>query len=91
MAVGTVSASAQHERTGVLCIDAHGDFNTPETSPSGNIHGMPLAALTGRGVPELVDLGSPGAKVDPQDVMLIGIRDLDPEERLALHSSGTGV
>ena len=91
MAVGTVGASARHERTGVLWIDAHGDFNTPETSPSGNIHGMPLAALTGLGAEELVDLGAPGAKVRAQDVMLIGIRDLDPEERGALRDSGAGV
>lgn len=91
VALGTVAAAASHGRTGVLWIDAHGDFNTPETSPSGNLHGMPLAALTGRGAPEMVDLGHPGAKVAAQDVMLIGIRDLDSEERVLLRDSGAGV
>ena len=91
IALGTVAAASEEGPTGVLWIDAHGDFNTPETSPSGNIHGMPLAALTGTGVPEMVDLGRPGAKVAPQNVMLIGIRDLDPQERVALRGSGAGV
>ena len=91
IALGTVAAASEQGPTGVLWIDAHGDFNTPETSPSGNLHGMPLAALTGTGVPEMVDLGRPGAKVSAQNVMLIGIRDLDPQERVALRASGAGV
>ncbi len=91
IALGTVAAASEQGPTGVLWIDAHGDFNTPETSPSGNLHGMPLAALTGTGVPEMVDLGRPGAKVSAQNVMLIGIRDLDPQERVALKASGAGV
>ena len=91
IALGTVAAAARHERTGVLWIDAHGDFNTPDISPSGNLHGMPLAALTGRGAPAMVDLATPGAKVSPQDVMLIGIRDLDRVERELLRGSGAGV
>ena len=91
IALGTVAAAAEQGPIGVLWIDAHGDFNTPDTSPSGNIHGMPLAALTGSGVPEMVDLGQPGAKVAAQNVMLIGIRDLDPQERVALRASGAGV
>ncbi len=91
IAMGTVAASAHHGRTGVLWIDAHGDFNTPETSPSGNLHGMPLAALTGHGRRAMVDLGGPGAKVAAADVMLIGIRDLDDEERELLRASGAGV
>ena len=91
IAVGTVAAATAGGPAGVLWIDAHGDFNTPETSPSGNLHGMPLAALTGRGVRELVDLGRPGAKVDARDVMLIGLRDLDPPERAMLRESGAGV
>ncbi len=91
VAVGTVGAASHEEPIGVLWIDAHGDFNTPETSPSGNIHGMPLAALTGQGAPELVDLGRPGAKVDPRDIMLIGIRDLDHQEKDLLRASGAGV
>ena len=91
VAVGTVGAASHQEPIGVLWIDAHGDFNTPDTSPSGNIHGMPLAALTGHGAPELVNLGRPGAKIQAQDVMLIGIRDLDPREKDLLRSSGAGV
>ncbi|MEM1203769.1 MAG: arginase [Acidobacteriota bacterium] len=91
VAVGTVGAASHEEPIGVLWVDAHGDFNTPETSPSGNIHGMPLAALTGLGAPELVNLGRPGAKVDPRDVMLIGIRDLDAKEKDLLRASGAGV
>ena len=91
IALGTVAAAATQGRTGVLWIDAHGDFNTPDTSPSGNLHGMPLAALTGVGAPEMVDLGQLGPKVAGDDVMLIGIRDLDPEERVTLRASGAGV
>lgn len=91
IATGTVAAAARQERTGVLWIDAHGDFNTPDTSPSGNIHGMPLAALSGLGVPELVNLGHDGPKIRAQDVALVGIRDLDPKERELLRDSGVGV
>jgi arginase len=91
IAAGTVAAATHHGPAGVLWIDAHGDFNTAETSPSGNLHGMPLAALTGRGRRELVDVGRPGAKVDARDVMLIGLRDLDPAERSMLKESGAGV
>jgi arginase len=91
IAAATVAAASHHEPVGLLWIDAHGDFNTAETSPTGNLHGMPLAALTGRGVPELVDLGRPGPKLDARDVMLIGVRDLDPAERELLRESGAGV
>lgn len=91
IAVGTVGAASHHGRTGVLWVDAHGDFNTAETSPSGNIHGMPLAALSGRGVPELVNLGRPGTKIRAQDVALVGIRDLDRGEKELLKDSGVGV
>ncbi len=92
IALGTVTAAtAGGERTGLLWIDAHGDFNTPETSPSGNLHGMPLAALTGRGAPELTELIRPGRKVADKDVVVIGVRDLDPMEREALRESGITV
>ena len=91
IALGTVGAASHGERVGVLWIDAHGDFNTPETSPSGNIHGMPLAALTGRGRAEMVDIGRPGPKIDAADVVLIGIRDLDAEERQLLKTSGARI
>lgn len=87
MSIGTIGGVTHHGPVGVLWIDAHGDFNTPETSPSGNLHGMPLAALTGLGVPELVNLGRPGAKVAASEVVLIGVRDLDPAEREGLRQS----
>lgn len=85
------SSDLHDEPVGVLWIDAHGDFNTPESSPSGNLHGMPLAALMGHGAPELTDLGRAGPKLRPSEVMLIGVRDLDPDERGALKQSGIGV
>jgi arginase len=91
IAVGTVGGVTETGDVGLLWIDAHGDFNTPDTSPSGNLHGMPLAALMGLGDPALVNLGRPGAKLRPSRVILIGIRDLDPQERLLLRKSGVGV
>ncbi len=66
---------------GIIWIDAHGDINTSETSPSGNIHGMPLSALMGKGDDELVNLYSPGNKVNPDNVFLIGTRELDKGEK----------
>lgn len=91
IAVGTVSGTACAGPVGLIWIDAHGDFNTPETSPSGNIHGMPVAALVGRGHPDLVDLGHPGPKLRPQEIAMIGIRDLDGAEREALAGAGIHV
>jgi arginase len=89
ISIGTVSAMDSHgEEVGVLWVDAHGDFNTPETTPSGNIHGMALAALLGRGPKELTKIGRPVAKLKPSEVVLIGARDLDAEERVALRESG---
>lgn len=91
IAIGTVGGAAAPEAggsLGLLWIDAHADFNTPATTPSGNIHGMPVAVLTGRGHPELVNLGHPGPKLQPRDVVMIGIRDLDVGERAALDTSG---
>ena len=80
IAAGTIGGATHDEPKGVLWIDAHGDFNTPETSPSGNLHGMPLAALVGLGDPRLVDVGRPGPKLEPRDVVLVAVRDLDREE-----------
>ncbi len=88
LAMGTVAAAASRGSVGLLWVDAHGDFNTAETSPSGNLHGMPLAALTGRGVRELVDIGRPGAKVADRDVVILGVRDLDPPERQLIREAG---
>jgi arginase len=94
IAIGTVSGiarSASGERTGVIWVDAHADFNTPATSPSGNIHGMPLATLTGRGHPDLVEIGSPGASVRTEDVVIIGLRSVDVEEKRLLREAGVRV
>jgi len=91
IAAGTVGAVTHDEPAGVLWIDAHGDYNTPETSPSGNVHGMPLAALCGEGLSELVNIGRPGPKMRPEDVMIIGVRHLDSTEREMIRNSGVGV
>lgn len=81
VSMGTVSGVAGAGRTGVVWIDAHADLNTPATSPSGNIHGMPLAHLLGYGDARLLDIWGGGAVVRPRDVVLIGIRSLDDGER----------
>ena len=91
VAIGTVSAVTGDEPVGLIWLDAHGDFNTPETSPTGNIHGMPLASLVGEGHPDLVNVGRPGAKMNPENIVLIGQRDLDPAEKKRLRSSGITV
>jgi arginase len=88
IAAGTVGGVTHEEPSGLLWIDAHGDFNTPETSPSGNVHGMPLAALCGLGPRDLVDVGRPGPKVTSSNVVLIGIRDLDAGERALMKGHG---
>lgn len=91
IALGSVAAAARGRTLGLIWIDAHGDFNTAETSPSGNIHGMPLAALCGIGDPRLVDLIYPGPKIDPRHVALVGTRDLDDDERALLRAHGVAV
>jgi len=88
MALGSIGGVTHHEPAGVIWIDAHGDFNTPQTSPSGNIHGMVLAALLGQGFRELVQVGRQGPKLQVADVVMIGIRELDPQERMRLRESG---
>ncbi len=87
LALGSVGGITDEQPTGVIWIDAHGDFNTPKSSPTGNIHGMVLAALLGEGFPELVHLGRPGAKLAGNDVVLIGLRELDPQEKVRLRES----
>jgi arginase len=91
IAIGTIGGVSEQGPVGLLWIDAHADVNTPDTSPSGNVHGMPLASAMGFGPTELVDLGRPGAKVRPEDVMIIGVRDLDPGERRLLKENRVGV
>lgn len=88
IAIGTIGGITAHKRCGVVWIDAHGDFNTPQSSASGNIHGMPLATLLGDGHESLVNIGRDGAKLRPEDVVLIGLRDLDREERGLIRKSG---
>ena len=91
IAMGSVTGCSRGERTGLVWVDAHGDFNVPDTSPSGNVHGMPLAALCGFGEARLVDLGWAGAKIRPEEVVVIGARSLDREEKLLLRQTGVMV
>ena len=93
IAIGTVSGVAEHyksrgERIGLIWVDAHADMNTPDSSPSGNIHGMPLATVLGMGHPLLVEMGGFAPKVQPENVCLIGIRDIDEHERQIVRNSG---
>jgi len=89
--LGTVGGVSHDGPVGLIWVDAHGDFNTPETSASGNVHGMPLAVLLGKGAKELVDVGRPGPKMKPEQVVVIGVRDLDQEEKVLLKNSGCTV
>ena len=96
VAVGTVSGMSQslrkkNEKLGVIWLDAHSDMNTPQTSPSGNVHGMPLACLVGYGPKELTDLYGYAPKVDSKNVALVGIRDVDMTEREVVRRSGVSV
>src|SRR5215475_9157707 len=86
IAIGSLSGVVKgfrkrNERLGLIYFDAHADMNTPDTTPSGNIHGMPLAALLGYGAPELVNIGGFAPKFDPKVCAHVGARDLDPGER----------
>lgn len=82
IAIGTLAGLYPHyNNLGVIWYDAHGDLNTEKTSPSGNIHGMPLAASLGLGQPELTSIHYDSAKIKPENVVLIGIRDLDEAEK----------
>lgn len=92
LSIGSIRGAAKHKKLGVIWVDAHADFNTPETTPSGNIHGMPLAALCGLGDPRLVSLwGETPPVLDPRRVAVIGARDLDPGEKQNLRSAGVMV
>ena len=93
IAVGTVSGVGhvfreRGEKIGLIWIDAHADMNTPESSPSGNVHGMPLACCLGRGPRELTDIFDYSPKVEGRNAVLIGIRDVDAREREAVRESG---
>jgi len=93
LAVGTVSGVSKHlrdrgEKLGMIWIDAHTDMNTPATSPSGNVHGMPLACCIGLGPKELTDIFGFSPKVAPENVALVGIRSVDDDERDNVQESG---
>ena len=93
VAMGTIAGVAKHfrkkkQRVGVIWVDAHADMNTPDTSPSGNIHGMPLACTLGMGPPELVRLAGFSPKVLAKNVALVGIRDVDQLEKPHVRDSG---
>jgi len=93
VAAGTVAGVANHFRAldqvvGLIWIDAHSDINTPETSTSGNVHGMPLAALLGMGPGELSNLLGWSPKVLAQHTVLVGIRDVDEAERENIRHAG---
>lgn len=93
IAIGTIAAMSAYYREhdqeiGVIWVDAHADMNTPDTTHSGNIHGMPLAVGLGMGASELVNLGGFAPKLNPEHVVLIGIRDLDLEEKKLVKESG---
>ncbi len=96
LATGSVSGVAEfyrrkNQKIGLLWMDAHSDINTPETSPSGNVHGMPLAALLGMEPKRLSGIFNFAPKVDPQNAILIGVRDIDTAERENIRKSGIHV
>jgi arginase len=93
LAVGSVSGVAEFyrrrgEQIGVLWIDAHSDINTPESSPSGNVHGMPLASLVGMGPRELTHIFDYAPKIAPEHTVLVGVRDVDAAERANIERAG---
>ncbi len=92
VAIGTVGGIASYcrkkrKKLGLLWVDAHGDINTPSTSPTGNIHGMPLAVLMGLGPRELTTVGGTLRRLDPQNVAILGLRSLDERERSNLRKT----
>ncbi len=92
LSLGSIRGAAKHKKLGLIWIDAHADFNTDQTTPSGNIHGMPLAALCGLGDPRLTRIWDESLPVvDPHRVAIIGVRDLDPGEKVNLRQSGVMV
>jgi arginase len=96
LGAGSVAASAAHARAagkplGLLWVDAHGDMNTPASTPTGNVHGMPLAALLGPEPAELSSIGGFFPTVLPQHTVLIGVRNLDEREKVLVRDSGVHV
>ena len=90
MSIGTIAGLAGHcreqgKRLGVIWIDAHSDINTSDTSPSGNIHGMPVAVSIGMGATELTSVGGDFRKLDPENIVMIGLRSVDLGEKQIIH------
>lgn len=92
IAIGTLAGVSKHYKNlGVIWYDAHGDLNTAETSPSGNIHGMPLAVSIGIGHSALTEIGGYGPKVKPENIVIIGARSLDEGEKVLIKEKGIKV
>src|SRR5947209_17115286 len=96
VAAGTVAGVAefyrrQNQKIGLLWIDAHTDVNTPDSSPSGNVHGMPLAAIMGLGPSGLTDIFNFSPKVKPENCVLVGVRDIDAIEKENVRRAGIEV
>jgi arginase len=96
LAIGSISAVARHcrsrgKRLRVVWLDAHADFNTNVLTPSGNLHGMPVACLAGHGPRELVELGGAVPAIEPRWVRQIGVRSVDAGEKRFVHESGLEV
>jgi len=96
LAIGSISAVARHcreqgRRLRVVWLDAHADFNTNELTPSGNVHGMPVACLCGIGPERLIGIGGRTPAIDPEWVRQIGIRSVDDGERALVHQAGLDV
>ncbi len=96
VAAGTVAGVAefprrQNQKVGLIWIDAHTDINTPETSPTGNVHGMPLAAIMGLGPMELANIFNFSPKIAPENCVLVGVRDIDAVEKENVRKAGIEV
>jgi arginase len=96
IAIGTASGVSQHlragnQKAGIIWLDAHADMNTPETSPSGNVHGMPLACILGFGPPELTNLFGYAPKINARNAVIVGVRDIDLKEKPHVRESGVSV
>jgi arginase len=96
MSIGSLAGISAHckennKKLGVIWVDAHADMNTAESTPSGNIHGMPLSVSMGIGVDELTSIGGDFTKVDPENVVIIGVRSVDQGERELIRELGVKV
>ena len=96
IAMGTVSGVAAHlaasgEKLGLLWVDAHADMNTPDTTPTGNVHGMPLAMLLGRGDEVLLSIGEARPVIAPEHTVILGLRDVDAGEADRIRRLGVTV